>query len=184
MNRGAMNLFVLWTESYGEALKVANQLAIHGGHILDCSVIGKWSQVMIHFEKLESEKHFSSLQLNPGHKKAWIPGLKAQIIESYLSLSSNKVVDFLFSIETPFVGDVFELLQNLNLEIYPIVDFRLLRFSEPKTLLLLTGSDKDSDQLQVILENIKAQGKNGFHFEMTKSVVPAVKELFHHVEST
>lgn len=184
MSRGVMNLFVLWTESYGEALKVANQLATNGGHVLDCSIIGKWSQVMVHFEKLDSEKYLSNLQLNPNHKKAWIPGLKSQIIESYLSLSSNNVADFLLSIETSFVGDVFELLQNLNLEHFPIVDFRLLRFNEPKTLLLLTGSEADSDQLQVILENIKAQGKNGFHFEMTKSVVPAIKELFHHVEST
>jgi len=178
-----MNLFVLWTESYGEALKAANHLASNGGHILDCSVIGKWSQVLVHFEKLEDEKHLSELQLNPGHKKAWIPGLKTKVIESYLSLSSNTVSDFLLTVETMFVGDVFDLLQSLNLELYPIVDFRLLRFNEPKTLLLLTGLEKNSDQLLKILENIKAEGKSGFHFEMTKSVVLAIKELFHHVDN-
>lgn len=175
-----MNLFVLWTESYGEALRVANQLASNGGHILDCSIIGKWSQVMVHFEKSGAEKIISELSLRPGYKKTWIPSLKTQIVESYLSLSSNTVADFLLSIEASFVGDIFELLQGLNLELYPIVDFRLLRFSEPKVLLLLTGAHKDSDQLQVILENRLARGRNGFRLEMTPSVVPAIKELFHH----
>lgn len=178
-----MNLFVLWTASYGEALKVANQLASQGAHVLDCSVIGKWSQVLVHFESSNGEKKIAELNLKPGHKKSWLPGLKKQIVESYLSLSSNKVADFILSIETSFIGDVFEFLQTTDLEQYPIVDLRLLRFSEPKVLLLLTGADHLSDQLQVILENKKAQGKIGFEFEVIKSITPAIKELFHHSEN-
>lgn len=178
-----MNLFVLWTESYGEALKASNQLAMAGGHILDCSIIGKWSQVLVHFEGTGGEKHIEALSIKPGHKKAWLPGLKQQIVESYLSLSTNKVADFLLSIESAFIGDIFEILQITDLELYPIVDLRLLRFSEPKVLLLLTGADRNSDQLQVILENKKAQGKIIFDFDLIKSVIPAVKDLFHYSES-
>jgi hypothetical protein len=178
-----MNLFVLWTESYGEALKVSNQLAAVGGHLLDCSVIGKWSQVLVHFENTDGEKHIADLKLKPGHKKTWLPGLKQHIVESYLSLSSNKVIDFILSIETSFIGDVFDFLQTIDLEQYPIVDLRLLRFSEPKVLLLLTGQESHCDQLQVILENKKAQGKIVFGFEIVKPIIPAVKELFHHSET-
>jgi hypothetical protein len=178
-----MNLFVLWTESYGEALKVSNQLAAVGGHLLDCSVIGRWSQVLVHFENANGEKHISALKLKPGHKKAWLPSLKQSIVESYLSLSSNKVADFILSIETSFIGDIFEFLQTVDLNQYPIVDLRLLRFSQPKVLLLLTGPESHSDQLQVILENKKAQGKISFDFEVVKMIVPQVKELFHHLET-
>ncbi len=177
-----INLFVLWTESYGEALNVANQLAAGGGHLLDCSVIGKWSQVLVHFEN-GGEKLVADLKIKPGHKKTWLPGLKKQVVESYLSLSSNKVADFMLSVETSFIGDVFEFLQTIDLEQYPIVDLRLLRYSEPKVLLLLTGADAHSDQLQVILENRKAQGKIGFEFEVIRSITPGIKELFHHSEN-
>lgn len=179
-----MNVFVLWTESYGEALKVSNQLATEGGHILDCSLIGKWAQVMVHFESSAGGTAIAALKLKPGYKKAWLPELKQEVVESYLSLSTNKVQNFLFSIEASFIGDVFEFLQTVDLNLFPIVDLRLLRFSEPKVVLLMTGAEGNFDQLQVILENKKAHGKINFDFEMIKSVVPAVKELFHHSENT
>lgn len=178
-----MNLFVVWTDSYGEALKTANELAEKGGHVLDCSIIGKWSQVLVHFDKVDIEKTLAQMTFRSEHKRAWLPGIKNQIVESYLSLSTNSVNDFLLSVETPFIGDVFELLQAVNLERFPIVDLRLLRFNEPKSLLLLTGASTDADQLLVLIENLKAQGKTGLRCELIKSVTPAIKDLFQYSES-
>lgn len=175
-----MNLFVVWTESYGEALKISNLLSNQGGHVLDCSIIGKWSQVMVHFEDKTIEKSLSSLALTNTHKKAWLPGIKNEIVESYLSLSTQKVGEFLLTIEADFIGDVFELLQVLNLEQYPLVDLRLLRFSEPRCLLILTGAQSESDKLLVLIENLKAQGKNKFKSEMIMPVSNPIRELFHH----
>lgn len=177
-----MNVFVLWTESYGEALASANHLALGGGHILDCSMIGKWSQVLVHFEDVNSEKKISELKLGAEHKKAWFPDIKNNIVESFLSLSTQKVNEFLLSVETPFIGDIFELLQSVNLEQFPIVDLRLLRFNEPKSLLLLTGALSDSDRLLVLIENLKAQGKNNLRCELISLVAPAIKDLFHYSE--
>lgn len=175
-----MNLFVLWTESYGEALSAANKLALSKGHILDCSIIGKWSQVLVHFDEKPASDPSNNLNLSSKHHKAWIPGLKNQITESYLSLSINMVSDFLLSVETNFVGDVFEFLQVLNLDQFPIVDFRLLRFSEPKVLLLLTGASNDADKLLVSIENLKSQGKFNFNFELVNPVAKPIKGLFNY----
>ena len=178
-----MNLLVLWTESYGEALSAANKLALAKGHILDCSIIGKWSQVLVHFDEKPSNDPADSLNLNSKHHKTWIPGLKNQITESYLSLSTNKVSDFLLSIETSFVGDVFEFLQVLNLNQFPIVDFRLLRFNDPKVLLLLTGTSADADKLLVSIENLKSQGKFNFKFELVNPVAKPIKDLFNYSDT-
>jgi hypothetical protein len=177
-----MNLFVLWTESYGEALKTANQLAEQGGHILDCSIIGKWSQVLVHFGDVKAEKIVSELRITSQHKKTWLPEIKKQTVESYLSLSTQKIEEFLITVETPFIGDIFELLQAVNTDQYPIVDLRLLRFNEPKSLMLLTGAAKEADQLLVIIENFKARGKTNLQVEIIKSVAPPIKELFHYSE--
>lgn len=184
-----MNLFVFWTESFGDALKVANQLASTGGHLLDCSIIGKWSQVMVHFENLTSEVDLSKITSRSAYKKAWLPNIKNQIVESYLSLSTTKVSDFLLSVETPFIGDVFEFLQGIDLTLFPIVDLRLLRFNDPKSLLLLTGKQGDGDELMVIIENFKARGKIGFKsdemvIEMIHPVLTPIKDLFHYSENS
>lgn len=173
-----MNLFVLWAESYGEALKSANTLASHGGHLLDCSIIGKWSQVLVHFPEVPSDTSFLQVPLKGLHKKTWLPGLKSQIVESYLSLSTQSVGDFLLTIETTFIGDIFDFLQHVDLSQYPIVDLRLLRFNEPKSLLLLSGSSNGADALLVILENLKSQGKVSFQFEMVRPVAEPIKDLF------
>ena len=101
-------------------------------------------------------------------------------MESYLSLSANSVSDFILSVETQFIGDIFEFLQLIDLKKFPIVDLRLLRFNEPKSLLLLTGKSVDSDQLLVIIENLKAQGRVSFHFELINEIATPIKELFHH----
>ncbi len=175
-----MNLFVLWTESFGESLKVSNLLASGGGHLLDCSVIGRWSQVLVHFDQPPADKALLSPKLSAPHKKTWLPEIKDQIVESYLSLCTHKVSDFLLSIETSFIGDVFKFLQIINLEQFPIVDLRLLRFNEPKVLLLLTGSGQDSDQLLIIMENLKALGEINFQFELVMPVQTAIKDLFHY----
>lgn len=173
-----MNLFVLWTESYGEALKSANTLTSNGGHLLDCSIIGKWSQVLVHFPQAPIESSLFQLPLKGAHKKTWLPGLKSQIIESYLSLSTQSVIDFLLTIETAFIGDIFDFLQHIDLDQYPIVDLRLLRFNEPKSLLLLSGKASAADALLVTLENLKSQGKVNFQFEMVRPVVDPIKNLF------
>ena len=173
-----MNLFVLWTESYGEALMSANTLASYGGHILDCSIIGKWSQVLVHFHQIPSDTRFLQLPPKGLHKKIWLPSLKSQIVESYLSLSTQSVTDFLLTIETTFIGDIFDFLQHVDLDQYPIVDLRLLRFSEPKSLLLLSGKADSADGLLVILENLKSQGKINFQIEMVRPVAEPIKDLF------
>lgn len=175
-----MNLFVMWTDSFGQALKVSNQMAEAGGHVLDCSIIGKWSQVMVNFEDIPMDRSLVNINAQGNQKKAWIPGIKNQIVESYLSLSTNRVLEFILSIETEFIGDVFEFLQALKLDQFPIVDLRLLRFNEPKVLLLLTGSMQNSDELLVILENLKSQGKINFKFELISPVGDSIKELFNH----
>ncbi len=177
-----MNLFVMWTESFGEALKTSNQLVFEGAHILDCSIIGRWSQVLAHFDKAPAEQSVTRLASIGGQKKAWIPNLKDSIVESYLSLSTSPVLDFILTIETAFIGDVFEFLQVLNLEKFPIVDLRLLRFMDPKSLLLLTGNKNNADELLVIIENLKSQGKIKFQFELILNVSLPIKELFHHSE--
>ena len=173
-----MNLFVLWTESYGEALNAANQLALEGGQILDCSIIGKWSQVLVHFQTIPQDSIFSTLSLTARYKKTWLPNIKDQIVDSYLSLSTTPVQDFILTIETSFIGDIFDFLQVVNLERFRIVDLRLLRFNEPKSLLLLTGAEVDADQILVVIENLKAQGKINFQFELVKSLHNQVKKLF------
>ena len=178
-----MNLFVLWTESFGDALKTSNQLVAEGAHILDCSIIGRWSQVLAQFDKLPAPQSVSKLPCAATQKRAWLPDLKDSIVESYLSLSSSPILDFILTIETTFIGDIFEFLQVLNLESFSIVDLRLLRFTEPKALLLLTGYSNNADELLVIIENLKSQGKIKFQFEFISPVAPAIKELFHHSEN-
>ncbi len=170
----------MWSESFGEALKTANHLVSEGAHILDCSIIGRWSQVLAHFDTALSDQSVAKLTSGTIQKKVWIPNIKNSIVESYLSLSTSPVLDFILTIETSFIGDIFEFLQVLNLESFPIVDLRLLRFMEPKSLLLLTGHQSSVDELLVIIENLKSQGKIKFQFELVSHVSQPIKELFHH----
>lgn len=172
-------LFILWIESYGLALKLANSFVLNGGELLDCSVIGKWSQLIV---KTENIKNVDAILLEvPADvecRKKHLKNVDAKVIEAYLSLANEKAQDFILTIENEFVGDTFEIAQKMINEKINIVDFRLLRFQEPKTILILTGQQDQLDKSLLIMQNFLAQKNINMSLNVTNNLSSQVKNLF------
>lgn len=173
-------LFVLWTESYGLSLKLANSFAHAGGEILDCSVIGRWSQLLINTEKVSNiESHLLEIPTDVEIQKKVVKNIQPQVINSFLSLSTQKIEDFVLVIEHSFLGDVLDLANKLSLENLKIVDFRLLRHENPRCVLMITGSTQDLDKCQLVTQNYMAQTGLSFKVHFFKDVSIKIKDLFH-----
>lgn len=172
-------LLVLWTESYGLSLKLANSFAHADGEVLDCSVIGRWSQLLINTEKVSNIQSLllevpSDLEV----QKKVIKNIHPEVINSFLSLSTQKIEDFVLTIEHNFLGDMLDLANKLAAESIKIVDFRLLRHENPRCVLLLTGSELDLDKSQLITQNYMAQTGLNFKVHVVKDVNIKIKDLF------
>jgi hypothetical protein len=172
-------LLVLWVESYGLALKLANSFVLNGGELLDCSVIGKWSQLIVKTENVKSvDVILLEIPTAVACQKKHLKNVDAKVIEAYLSLANEKVQDFILTIENEFVGDAFEIAQKMINENINIVDFRLLRFQEPKTILILTGAQDQLDKSQLIMQNFLAQKNVNMSINVINNLSSQVKNLF------
>lgn len=172
-------LFVLWCESYGLALNLANNFANVGGEILDCSVIGKWSQLLINSEKIDNlDAILLDLPQDSLVLKKQIKNIHPEVINSFLSLSNQKILDFVFTIEHDFLGDALELANKLTTEKLQIVDFRLLRHENPRVILMLTGLSQDLDRAQLVTQNYMAQTGLNLKVNFFSDVNSKVKDLF------
>lgn len=172
-------LFVLWCESYGLALNLANNFANVGGEILDCSVIGKWSQLIINSEKIDNlDAVLLDLPQDSAVLKKQIKNVNPEVINSFLSLSNQKILDFVFTIEHDFLGDSLELANKLTAEKLQIVDFRLLRHENPRVILMVTGQTQDLDRAQLVTQNYMAQTGLNLKVNFFTEVSVKVKDLF------
>lgn len=172
-------LLILWCESYGLALNLANSFANSGGEILDCSVIGKYSQLIINSEKINNTEGI--LLDNPQSsniQKIIIKSVHPEVINSFLSLSNQKILDFVLTIEHDFLGDVFDLANKLANEQLTIVDFRLLRHENPKVILMITGGIESLDKAQLITQNFIAQTGLSLKVNCFTEIHSKVKDLF------
>lgn len=173
-------LFVMWIDSYGQALKLANSVSHEGGEILDCSVIGKWSQIMIDSENVKNiEAMLIDIPSEYNYQKKLLKNVDPRVIDAYLSLAGDKIQDFLLVIEHDFIGEVFEISQKMLAEDFRIVDLRLLRFQEPKSLLLVTGENQKIEMAQLIFQNFVAQNGLNMKMNIIENVNTKVKNLFH-----
>lgn len=173
-------LVVAWIESYGLALKIANLFVNKGGELLDCSIIGTWSQVLVRTDNINDvESIFLEIPEKIPFKKKILKDLDPIIIEAYLSLSGEKIKDFIFIVESEFVGDSLEFSQKMIKEELAIVDFRLLRFQIPKTITVFTGSQSQLDKTQLISQNYLAQMESKMSMTVIKEINSDIKNLFH-----
>lgn len=172
-------LLVLWCESYGQGLNLANSLANSGGEILDCSVIGKWTQLIINSERINNiDGILLDISQTSNFQKKLIKDINPEVINSFLSLSNQKIMDFVLTIEHDFLGDIFELANKLTNEKLQIVDFRLLRHENPRVILMITGSFADLDKAQLITQNYIAQAGLNLKVNCFSDVSSKVRDLF------
>lgn len=174
------DIVVVWTASYGKLLELSNRATHENAVLLDCSLIGKWSQAIL---DLSSCTDVSSILKNLENDKQikweFFKNIESEILESYLSLANHKVEDFLLVAELDFLGDAFAIAEKFFQDGLRIVDLRLLRFSEPKVLLLLTGSESKKETTAIAVENILAQKKKNMEINIISPVNSQVKNLFH-----
>lgn len=173
-------LVVVWIESYGLALKIANLFADKGGELLDCSIIGAWSQVLVRTDNIiDVENIFLEIPEKIPFKKKILKDLDPIIIDAYLSLSGEKIKDFIFVVESEFLGDGLEFSQKMIKEELAIVDFRLLRFQTPKTITVFTGNKNQLDKALLISQNYLAQMESKMSMTVVKEINSHIKNLFH-----
>lgn len=172
-----MNLYGAWLKSYGQALNLSNLAARMNGHILDCSPMGKWNQVIVHFENKEDFNKWSP-SLSTEELDFKIPDLKRELIESYLNLSSNAISDFALVIEAKWLGSILKFLNQVNINEIKIVDFRLLRYLEPKIIVMLTGEYKYKSNILSALENYHALNSEKFTWTLLDSPHPKIRDFY------
>lgn len=186
-----MNIIIAWFKNYSSALKYANTFADLGFPILDCAVIGKYSQLIVETSTLPVELSNSTFLENLEKCKSqsthfkFLKNLKKETVSSYLSLSSKPIEDFIYTIESEFLGDILEIANNLLIQNFSIVDLRLIRIYEPKVILMITGKSIHKDKAEIIFENIKSnlisgnsENKNSIQIEYLENINSQIRELF------
>lgn len=174
------DIVVVWATSYGKLLELSNWAANENAVLLDCSLLGKWSQAILDLSSCKDVGFIlKNLENNKQIKWQFFKSLEKEIIDSYLSLASNKVEDFLLVVELDFLGDAFSIAENFFQDGLKIVDLRLLRFFEPKVLLLLTGNENKKEKISIAIENILSQKKKNMEINIVSPVSSQIKNLFH-----
>lgn len=174
------NFVVVWIDSYGAALAIANELSHKGLQLLECAMIGQWGQVILRDESasFNLEDILQKYSKNQKVLSKVIKNIDANVENAYLSLASVPVGDFLLSLELEFLGDALELAQRFSKEGLKIVDLRLLRFQVPKCILLLTGSTLDKEKLVLAVQNIQSQNSFKMNLNWIENISKPIKNLF------
>jgi hypothetical protein len=141
MNSSLLNLIVVQTRDIGPGFQIANRAASLDCEILELSILGKGALLILSTGDQDPE----SIRSKIGDREALVSAhreLPSEIFDAYLSVHQAAVIESnLVIVEAGFLGHLFEVSQLFPLA--NIVELRMIRGSQPKAYLLLSGLSEE-----------------------------------------
>lgn len=151
--------------------------ALHGGlAIFEIAPLGGGAHLILQSEHsgAKSDSFAEDLITKNYESILFSKSLKVpeDILNTYLSLNNEALMDFLLIYEHEFVGNVFEMSAVLKTIGLKVVDLRMPRGFQQKSHAFFTGPKSCLDQVREI------QNKDKIQFEIIENPHLEIRELF------
>jgi malonyl CoA-acyl carrier protein transacylase len=154
-----------------EALQIASKMEILDIH--EFIPLAGTSQILVSGPMESLIRYRKILRTADLVRSVFIENPDPRILKSFYHLENHPVDSYLLVFEGSFVGDLFQVMQELFQMGLNVCDFRFPRFTEGKSMIAMTGPD-----FSVVEKRLESLASKNVHVTFIEEPSPVLKQYF------